>query len=150
MTRIRIFLVCVLLSATSVWGQFEVRVGRGGQSWLVAADSLAFVNMAPDSLWTWPVAAGENLLANALGRGGRILVSVLQESFNPFGEPMLWPVFRDDITAVAHIASRRSTSIWAVPTPSCGPGYRRGSTLSTWAIFPRPSTWRWATVCGRW
>ena len=104
MTRIRIFLVCVLLSATSVWGQFEVRVGRGGQSWLVAADSLAFVNMAPDSLWTWPVAAGENLLANALGRGGRILVSVLQESFNPFGEPILWPVFREDITAAAHIA----------------------------------------------
>ena len=105
MTKIRLLLVCVVaLNVKPAWGQFEIRVGHGGHSWLEAADSLAFINTAPDSLWTWPVTAGENLLANALGRGGSILVSVLQESFNPFGEPILWSVFRDDIDAVAHIA----------------------------------------------
>ena len=89
---LRICIWALVLLVGPAWSQFELKVGRDGLSWLVAQDSLAFVNMAPDSLWTWPVAPGENLLANALGRGGRILVSVLQESFNPFGEPILWPV----------------------------------------------------------
>jgi hypothetical protein len=101
---LRICIWALVLLVGPAWSQFELKVGRDGLSWLVAQDSLAFVNMAPDSLWTWKVEPGENLLANALARGGRILVSALQPSFDLFGDPILNLVFRDDITAVGTIA----------------------------------------------
>ena len=84
--------------------QLELKVGREGLSWLEAQDSLAFVNMAPDSLWTWGAEPGENLMEGVLARGGQILVSEEQPSFDPFGESILWPVFRDEITSVRAIA----------------------------------------------
>lgn len=102
--RIRAFFLTLALCAGPAWSQFELKVGRDALSWIEAQDSLAFVNMVSDSLWTWKVEPGENLLANALGRGGRILVSHLQPSFGPFGDPILVPTFRDDITAVENIA----------------------------------------------
>lgn len=102
--QIRAFFLTLALCAGPAWSQFELKVGRDALSWIEAQDSLAFVNMVSDSLWTWKVEPGENLLANALGRGGRILVSHLQPSFGPFGDPILVPTFRDDITAVENIA----------------------------------------------
>lgn len=102
--RLRVCICILALWAAPVWSQFELKVGRDAVSWLEAQDSLAFVNMVPDSLWTWKVEPGENLLTNVLGRGGRILVSYLQPSFDAFGDPILVWSFRDDITAVENIA----------------------------------------------
>ena len=65
---------------------------------------MAFVNRAPDSLWTWAVTPGENLMAHALSRGGQILVSVTEPTMGLLGETVEWPVFRRGITAVQAIA----------------------------------------------
>ena len=59
----------VALSAGPAWPQWELVVGREGHSYLAIQDSVAFVNGAPDSLWTWAVTPGENLMANALCAG---------------------------------------------------------------------------------
>ena len=98
------------LSAGSAWPQLELAVGRGGHSYLAIQDSVAFVNRTPDSLWTWPVTPGENLVANALARGGQILVSVTEPALGSLAETIEWPVFRRDITAVQAIADGDPTT----------------------------------------
>ena len=102
--RIRLGLFALLFCIAPAAAQLELQVGRNALSWVDAQDSLAFVEMAPDSLWIWRVEPGENLLDNALGRGGQILVSVQQPTFDPFGEAILFEVFEDDFTAVQAIA----------------------------------------------
>ena len=102
--RLRLCIWMVALSAGSAWPQLELVVGREGYSYLAIQDSVAFVNRAPDSLWTWAVTPGENLVANALSRGGQILVSVTEPTMGLLGETVEWPVFRRDITAVQAIA----------------------------------------------
>ena len=67
--RLRLCIWMVALSAGSAWPQLELAVGREGYSYLAIQDSAAFVNWAPDSLWTWAVTPGENLMANALCEG---------------------------------------------------------------------------------
>ena len=102
--RLRLCIWMIALSAGSAWPQLELVVGREGYSYLAIQDSVAFVNWAPDSLWTWVVTPGENLMANALSRGGQILVSVTEPTMGLLGETVEWPVFRRDITAVQAIA----------------------------------------------
>lgn len=104
MTRVRLWFLALLLCAGSAAAQLELKVGRNAVSWLEVQDSLAFVNMAPDSVWTWRVAPGENLLANVLGRGGYIKVAVQQQVFDLFGEASVESVFLDEITAVQAVA----------------------------------------------
>ena len=92
----------IALSTSPAWPQWELVVGREGHSYLAIQDSAAFVNGAPDSLWTWAVTPGENLMANALSRGGQILVSVTEPTLGSLQETIA--VFRRDITAVQAIA----------------------------------------------
>ena len=70
-------LLCLLAAPAA--GQFQLAVGRGGQPWTEIADSSAFVEVAPDSIWIWPVTPGENLAANALTRGGAIHASGIRQ-----------------------------------------------------------------------
>ncbi|MDE2811853.1 MAG: gliding motility-associated C-terminal domain-containing protein [Gemmatimonadota bacterium] len=102
--RLRLCIWMIVLSAGSAWPQLELVVGREGYSYLAIQDSVAFVNRAPDSLWTWVVTPGENLMANALARGGKILVSVTEPTMGLLEETIERPVFRRDITAVQAIA----------------------------------------------
>ena len=98
--RIRLCLLAFALCTAPAAAQLELKVGREALSWIDVQDSLAFVISSPDSVWTWRVESGENLMANVAGRGGSILVSAQQPSFNPFGEAILTPVFLDEVTAV--------------------------------------------------
>ena len=102
--RLRLCIWLVALSAGPAWPQLELVVGREGHSYLDIQDSVVFVNKAPDSLWTWAVTPGENLMANALSRGGQILISVTEPTLGSLAETIEWPVFRRDITAVQAIA----------------------------------------------
>ncbi len=102
--RLRLCIWLVALSAGPAWPQLELVVGREGLSYLDIQDSVVFVNKAPDSLWTWAVTPGENLMANALSRGGQILISVTEPTLGSLAETIEWPVFRRDITAVQAIA----------------------------------------------
>ena len=108
--RLRLCIWLIALSTGPAWPQLELAVGRGGHSYLAIQDSVAFVNRAPDSLWTWPVIPGENLVANALARGGQILVSVTEPALGSLAETIEWPVFRRDITAVQAIADGDPTT----------------------------------------
>ena len=101
--RIRLCLLAFALCTAPAAAQLELKVGRDALSWIDVQDSLAFVISSPDSVWTWRVDPGENLMANVAGRGGSILVSAQQPSFNPFGEAILTPVFLDEVTAVKFI-----------------------------------------------
>ena len=101
--RIRLCLLAFALWAAPAAAQKELKVGRDALSWIDAQDSLAFIISSPDSVWTWRVEPGENLMANVAGRGGSILVSAQQPSFDPFGEAILTPVFLDEVTAVKFI-----------------------------------------------
>ena len=101
--RIRLCLLAFALCTAPAAAQLELKVGRDALSWIDAQDSLAFIISSPDSVWTWRVEPGENLMANVAGRGGSILVSAQQPSFDPFGEAILTPVFLDEVTAVKFI-----------------------------------------------
>jgi len=101
--RIRLCLLAFALCTAPAAAQLELKVGRDALSWIDVQDSLAFVISSPDSVWTWRVDPGENLMANVAGRGGSILISAQQPSFNPFGEAILTPVFLDEVTAVKFI-----------------------------------------------
>ena len=59
--------------------QKQLVVGRGGLPWTEVQDSSAFVNVAADSLWIWPVEPDENLGPGTLGRGGSIYASDIRE-----------------------------------------------------------------------
>ncbi len=67
--QLRLCIWMIVLSSGSAWPQLELVVGREGYSYPAIQDSAAFVNWAPDSLWTWVVTPGENLMAYA--RAGR-------------------------------------------------------------------------------
>jgi len=54
--------------------QLRIVVGSGGIPWDAAIDSSAFVQVAPDSLWTWPAERGQNLAPQILARGGSALL----------------------------------------------------------------------------
>jgi hypothetical protein len=58
----------------------EIRIGRGGKSWLAAVDSSTYVGLAPDSVWMWQAEAGRNVALDALSRGGSIGVAELLSS----------------------------------------------------------------------
>ena len=108
--RLRLCIWMIALNTSPAWPQLELAVGRGGHSYLDIQDSVAFVNRTPDSLWTWAVTPGENLMANALARGGQILVSVTEPVLGSVEEAIEWPVFRRDITAVQAIADGDPTT----------------------------------------
>ncbi len=108
--RLRLCISMIALSTAPAWPQLELAVGRGGHSYLDIQDSVAFVNRTPDSLWTWPVKPGENLMANALARGGQILVSVPEPTLGSLAETIERPIFRRDITAVQAIADGDPTT----------------------------------------
>ncbi|NKB66525.1 MAG: hypothetical protein GKR89_05650 [Candidatus Latescibacteria bacterium] len=64
----------------------ELIVGRGGLGWGEAAEEVALIDVAPDSVWLWPADPRENLAPTALGRGGRIF-----GLFTPEGDPEAAP-----------------------------------------------------------
>ena len=105
--RIRLCLLAFALWAAPAAAQKELKVGRDALSWIDAQDSLAFVISSPDSVWTWRVEPGENLMANVAGRGGSILVSAQQPSFDPFGEAILTPVTNEKIALPNKVATAR-------------------------------------------
>ena len=77
--RMGLLLLALILPAGRGSAQLELKVGRDAISWVEIQDSLSFVNVSTDSAWTWRVEPGENLMANVLGRGGRILLAITEE-----------------------------------------------------------------------
>ena len=73
-----LFLLAVL--AAPAWSVDEIRVGRGGLSWLSVVDSSTYVGVDHDSVWVWDVEAGQNVALDALSRGGSIHVAELVSS----------------------------------------------------------------------
>ena len=100
--RLGLLLLALVLPAGRGSAQLELKVGRDAISWVEIQDSLSFVNVSTDSAWTWRVEPGENLMANVLGRGGRILLALTEEYLSAEG-PVVEVGFRE-VEAVAAIA----------------------------------------------
>lgn len=80
----RLLALILLLCPGAVPAIDSLVVGTGGRAvpWDEIVESAAYVGVAPDSVWTWPTARGEELAARALGRGGRIRLKQTIEGFS--------------------------------------------------------------------
>ncbi len=71
----------LLLLATPCPALEELVIGPGGVPWTEARETARFVQVAPESLWTWDTQPDQNLSPNILARGGSIH-AVMEEVVN--------------------------------------------------------------------
>lgn len=81
------YLLLLLLWVPVVDAVERMTIGLGGTPWTAVAEESSKMRVERDSIWTWNVAAGENLAPRALARGGRIFSTF--ESASTFGPDIL-------------------------------------------------------------
>jgi hypothetical protein len=74
----RLFLAVLLWVAPAAAIE-ELIIGPGGIPWTAAADSTGKLSIAPDSIWTWPVADQQNIAPLIRDRGGEVFTVVVSE-----------------------------------------------------------------------
>ena len=74
-----LFLLAIWSWALPLSAIEKLVIGPGGIPWTVAADSTGKVSVAADSIWTWPVAPGQNIARQVLARGGEVFAIVVGE-----------------------------------------------------------------------